>query len=246
MKKKKLKKTHSNEMLHNNLSFGIKEVDEEKYTIRGIFSTGDVDRHGEKIEQQGWRLEEYKKNPVILFAHDQWQPAVGKCVEIFINAAGQLEGVIQFAVEEYELAKTLFNLYKGGFMSAFSVGFRNEKYEVDQENDVIILKENTMFEISCVNVPANAMALAKSHGIDMSKIEELNVDEQDMTDEIIKQIVTGVKENIKQFLRTDSALKPKQVETPPRKGGAKKGFASAKQINKAIRQLVKTKQKLKK
>lgn len=157
------------------MGFRVKEAqpgDDEKYIIRGVFSTGDVDRQGEVVVQDGWKLDEFLKNPVILWAHDHWQPAIGKVVELAKTAIG-LEGAIQFAADEYEFAKTIYNLYKGGFMRAFSVGFQNDKYEIDQANDVVYLKENTLFEISAVNVPANAMALAYSKGIDMAPLEQL-------------------------------------------------------------------------
>jgi HK97 family phage prohead protease len=162
-------------ILHKQMGFRVKEAqpgDEEKYIIRGVFSTGDVDRQGEVVVQDGWKLDEFLKNPVILWAHDHWQPAIGKIVELSKTAIG-LEGAIQFAAQEYEFAKTIYNLYKSGFMRAFSVGFQNDKYEIDQEKDIIYLKENTLYEISAVNIPANAAALAYSKGIEMSPLEQL-------------------------------------------------------------------------
>lgn len=149
-------------------------IDEKNYIVRGVFSTGEEDRQGEIIDQTGWLLDEYKQNPVILFAHDPYQPAVAKCIEIDV-VNGELVGAIQFASDEYEFAATLFKLYAGGYMRAFSVGFMNNKWEVDQENDVLYLKENVLYEISCVNVPANAGALAsaKAKGIDTSVLDVL-------------------------------------------------------------------------
>lgn len=152
----------------------FKEVtaDDKTYTIHGIFSTEEVDRQDEVIQQDGWRLDEFKANPVILFCHDPWQPAIGKCTNIFVNAQKQLEGDIQFAANEYDFAKTVFNLYAGGYMRAFSVGFMNNVYEIDQEKDLVILKDNTLLEISAVNVPANAGALAaaKSKSFDIDAV----------------------------------------------------------------------------
>lgn len=150
--------------------FRIKDIDEENFIIRGIFSTGEEDRQGEIIDQNGWKLDDFMENPVVLFAHDHYQPAVGKVIEI-TKKDGQLEGAIQFAAKEYDFAATLYKLYAGGFMRAFSVGFMNDRYEIDQENNRTILKENVLYEVSCVNVPANAMALAFSKGIDVSPVQ---------------------------------------------------------------------------
>jgi len=150
------------------------EGDDVNFIIRGKFSTADEDRHGEVVDQKGWNLEDFKKNPVILFAHDHYTPAIGKAIEIGIDADGDLAGAIQFAVKEDKsgLSETIYNLFKGAFMRAFSVGFMNDVYEYDQVNDKVILKENTLLEISAVNVPANAMALAASKGVNVEPLSD--------------------------------------------------------------------------
>ena len=48
-------------------------------------------------------------------------------------------------------------------MRAFSVGFSSDR--VDIIDDQVILRDNTLYEISTVSVPANQMALAKSKGL---------------------------------------------------------------------------------
>jgi len=156
---------------YKNLDFQLQEVNEEEYTIKGVFSTGDVDRQGEIIDQKGWDLSSFLRNPVVLFAHDHYQPAIGKVISIGLNLQEQLEGVIKFAVEEYDFARTIFQLYKNGYMNAFSAGFINN--EIDQRDDgTTILVKNELLEMSAVNVPANALALAKSKGIDTKSLEE--------------------------------------------------------------------------
>jgi len=157
---------------YKNLDFKIEEVDEVEYTIRGIFSTGDKDKQGEIVDQKGWDLSTFIKNPVVLFAHDHYQPAIGKVISIGLNMQEQLEGVVKFAVEEYDFARTIFYLYKGGYMRAFSAGFINNNM-TQKEDGTTVLLENTLIELSAVNVPANSLALAKSKGIDTKALEEL-------------------------------------------------------------------------
>lgn len=166
-------------IIRQKLLFRMKSVDEENFIIKGVFSTGGEDRDGEIIDQNGWMLDDFMQNPVVLFAHDHYQPAVGKVIELAKDGSGNLAGAIQFAAKEYDFAMTLFKLYAAGFMRAFSVGFMNEKYEIDQANDTVILRENLLYEISCVNVPANAMALAFSKGIDTAPIQRV-MDESKM------------------------------------------------------------------
>jgi HK97 family phage prohead protease len=155
------------------LIFKATGTDDENYVIRGVFSTSDADRQGEIIDQNGWKLDEYMQNPVVLFAHDHWQPAIGKMIELGKDAVGNLVGAIQFAVKEYDFAKTIYNLYKGKYMRAFSVGFETPMDKVEEVEGVIILREANLYEVSAVNVPANAMALAYSKGIDINPLRKM-------------------------------------------------------------------------
>jgi HK97 family phage prohead protease len=159
-----------------NLDFTPKDINEEQHTLRAVFSTGDVDRHGEIVDQKSWILNDFLKNPVVLFGHDHSQPPVGMITGLGYNNDGNLEGEVKFAAVEYPFANVIWNLYKGGFMKAFSVGFSAGK--VDIVDDQVILKDNTLYEISTVAVPANAMALAKSKGFDVSALEEKMVEQQ--------------------------------------------------------------------
>lgn len=154
---------------YSDLAFKPKEINEEQRTIRAVFSTSDVDRHGEVVDQKSWILDDFLKNPVVLFGHDHSQPPVGIVTGLGYNQDGNLEGEVKFAADEYPFAKVIWNLYKGGFMRAFSVGFASEK--VDIVDDQVILKNNTLYEISTVGVPANAMALAKAKGLNVEALE---------------------------------------------------------------------------
>jgi HK97 family phage prohead protease len=239
--------------LRKNLLFKMKSVDEENFIIRGTFSTGVEDRQGEIVDQNGWKLEEFLQNPVILFAHDHYQPAVGKCIELMKDGAGNLVGAIQFAAKEYDFAATLFKLYAAGFMRAFSVGFKNDIYEIDQEEETVILKENTLFEISCVNVPANAMALAYGKGIDCEPIEKMQNKKRDrkeiksdkeedikLNKETIGTAIKALTEALNSDTEADNQVVNK-VEHPKKLGGAKKIPVSI--INRAVRELLTIKKK---
>lgn len=229
------------DLIFKQLNTKLKSVDEQNKSIDFVFSTPDSDRHDEIIRQDGWDTKEFMQNPVVLFAHDQWQPAVGQVTQIGMEN-GNLVGTVKFAAEENPFADMLYKLYKGGFMRAVSVGFRNNKYVYDEETERIELLDNTLFELSLVNVPANARALAKSAGINFDALEnkekELEAMKTKLNAEAIKTIADEVAEQIKSS--ADIALEVKKVETPTGKGGAK-SFGKNRKINKAIRQLLKQK-----
>lgn len=189
MERKLLKSENKIESIY----FKVKSVDKVNYTVEGVFSAEVEDRQGEIVVQSGWLLENYMKNPIVLWAHQSDKPPIGKMLNIAVNpATNQLEGKMQFAVNEYDFAATIFYLIVGGYQKAFSAGFINNKYEIDQENDKVYLLENELLEMSVVPVPANQLALAKSKGLDVSKYEshkkEFEDDEIEPSDEELEEL----------------------------------------------------------
>ena len=166
-------------MKKRDFTFSIKKVNDDDRSIEGVFSTSDTDRSNEPpIDQETWDLKNFKKNPVVLFAHDSWNIAIGKVTKIGLDAKGNLAGVIKFAIDEGvgiygDLIKTVYNLYKGKFMSAFSVGFIMGEVVIDKKKNTRMVN-NELLEISCVPVPANAYALAKQKGLDITAIEKID------------------------------------------------------------------------
>ena len=239
-------------MQYKHFNVAIKAVDDENYTITGVFSTDDEDRHGEIVNQDSWILNDYLKNPVVLFAHDHQQPAIGKVLTLGFNGDGNLEGSIQFAAKEYEFANTIFKLYKGGYMRAFSVGFQNEVVEYDEEENKVTLKKNHLFEISTVNVPANALALAKSKGIDTAALEKHIGETVEKEGRVLsaknKATIAKARDALDELLSADEGkqlsndtaeVQPKVV-TPTSKGVQ----STAKLINQAVRALLQEKRNL--
>lgn len=191
-----------------------KEIDRENYTMRFVMSTPEIDRHGEVIDQKGWDFSPFMLNPVVLWGHDQSIPAVGKVIAIE-QVNGNTEGVVKFAVKENPDAKVLFDLYAEGFMSAVSVGFMNLKWMYDEVKDVVTLLENELFELSLVNVPANASALSKAHakGFDTSVVERLSKHQKHSTDERFKDLGEEEKPEVEE--ETPVVVEEEQPVTVP-------------------------------
>ncbi len=161
----------SSDKINKAYGFEVKSVDQENHIVHGIFSTPAVDRHGEVVMQEGWKLQDYLANPVVLWSHDNYQFPLAQMVSLgFEN--GNLVGSMKFAVDEYDVAATAFRLMKGKYLRAFSVGFMNNVYEIDNGTDMVRLMENVLLEVSIVNVPANQEALAKIKSIDPLKDAE--------------------------------------------------------------------------
>jgi HK97 family phage prohead protease len=170
--------------------------DDVEHTLACTMSAEVVDRHGEIVDIDSMNIDNFMLNPVVLQSHDYDKLAVGKVLSITktVNEAGikVMDCVIKFAVDEYEVAKTHWELYKGTYMSAFSIGFRVGAVQTDQETGVTRLMNCELLEISCVSVPANQLALAKSKGIDISSVLKHMPDKE--LQKALKDLLIEVKE----------------------------------------------------
>ena len=128
-----------------------------------VASTEDVDRHGDIIIQQGWKLDAYKKNPVFLWAHQYSQPPIGKAVDVWTEGHSLMASV-RFAPTEF--AQQIAALYQGGYQKGVSVGFRPLEFEMRRDTKTgevlgINFISQELLEISAAPVPANQNALRK-------------------------------------------------------------------------------------
>lgn len=141
-------------------------INEDKYQATFVISDESVDRQGEVIKQDGWDLENFKKNPVILFGHDSWELPIGKAVDIYTEG-DKTYAVIEFAVDIYDKAKTIWEMVKRGILNTVSVGFMNMEYVDGEDYDNVELTKNELLEISIVPIPANpnAIVLAAKDGL---------------------------------------------------------------------------------
>jgi HK97 family phage prohead protease/HK97 family phage major capsid protein len=100
-------------------------------------------------------MENFIKNPILLAYHDHSKP-VGKVIDYKVSDAGlYIKGRISKASGE------IYALVKDGTLSAFSVSFRLKDGNYDSKNDIFVISELELIEISVVSVPANANTLFK-------------------------------------------------------------------------------------
>lgn len=141
----------------------VKDLGEGK--LEAIVSTNDVDRSGEVVDIEGIDIKNYEKNPVVMWAHDYSKPPLAKTLSLTKEKIGKkmvMKTVMEFATSISDLAREVYNLYKGGFMNAFSIGF----IPLEMEGNTYTKSE--LLEYSAVPIPANpnALLLAKAKGID--------------------------------------------------------------------------------
>lgn len=126
-----------------------------------VASTDAVDRMGEVIDQDGWQLDNFKANPVMLWAHDHTEPAIGTAQNLQLVQIGGKKALTFTPVfhGKTPLSTAMDALYNGDpdtgmqpVLNSFSVGFRI----LNQDGNTITDQE--LLEISSCNVPANADA----------------------------------------------------------------------------------------
>jgi HK97 family phage prohead protease len=166
-------KEHLDSVLLKAVDTVITESDEER-VLNFRISTETPDSYNDVIKADGWDLERFEKNPVVLWAHDHRQPPVGQALSVGVEG-GDLVASAKFAdAETYAFADTVFRLLKKGFLRATSVGFFPKEWTYDEDRGGYNFIGQELFEFSIVPVPANpdALALAVADGIDCAPIKE--------------------------------------------------------------------------
>ena len=89
-----------------------------------------MDRYGEVVAASGWKLDTYNRNPVFQNSHQYGDIlfTLGKAISTEVRS-GKLYQRIQFAVDANPMARIAYNLYRGKFLSAVSVGFIPIRWE---------------------------------------------------------------------------------------------------------------------
>ena len=129
-------------------------------------SDSDLDRDDDKIDLKGWDLKQFRKNPVILWAHDSFSPPIGRAKRVW-NEDDKLRELIEFADADLSpMGDMVFRMLKRKFLRATSVGFRPTKWKFseDEERKGIDFAKQEMLETSIVPVPSNPRALAGKAG----------------------------------------------------------------------------------
>lgn len=139
----------------------IKSINEADRQITFCFSDDKEDRMGEIVDQGSWDTKNYELNPIILFGHDSSQPenVLGQGVALQLNQGGKSYITAQF--DEAEInpkADMVFRQLIKRTLRCVSAGFVNHSSEI--VNDIPVLKDNELLEVSIVPIPANPRALA--------------------------------------------------------------------------------------
>ncbi len=151
-------------------------------TLIFTISTASVDRMGDTIAVDGWKLDSFRKNPVVLWGHDAELLPVARANKIWVEDAKLKAEALFTPLGMARFNDTVFEMLKQKFLNATSVGFAPLKYAFvdDPERRFgIDFIEQELLEFSIVSIPANPEALveARAAGIDIEPMIDAYADQ---------------------------------------------------------------------
>jgi HK97 family phage prohead protease len=133
-----------------------------------VISDGSVDRDFDRVNPKGWDLKAYRKNPVVLWAHDSRQLPIARSLSVKLEE-DQLVARAEFTPFELNpLGDMVFQLLSQKFLRTASVGFRPTAVNPAEEEERrqrwgMNFEKQELLEWSVVPIPANAQALLRAH-----------------------------------------------------------------------------------
>lgn len=135
------------------------DAETEGGPMRFTASTEGVARDGLVISADGWKLENYRKNPVVLWAHDYLgrNLPIGRAVNVEVDGKRLVADVMFDPADEF--ARAVERKYRTGYLSAVSVGWETRQIEPGKGNGANKVTEAELLDISAVPVPGDPDAL---------------------------------------------------------------------------------------
>lgn len=159
----------ANKMLHTKAEVTRENISLEEGVIDAVVgSTNVLDRMGDVIDQAGWDLRNYEKNPVILWGHNvrEERPPIGKAMKVWVDGKQERTKKLMFKVK-FDLfdqfAAEIYRKIKEGFINTVSVGFLPTEWEDLKGSSGPFggrrYTKQELLELSFVPVPANPEAV---------------------------------------------------------------------------------------
>lgn len=137
----------------------INELGDDEVEV--VMSTATLGRDGHVLLPQGCRLDNYRKNPIVLWLHNPDAP-IGNAENIAVTA-NQITARVRFAPPEVSAkAREILGLTKAGVIRAVSVGFdaiEGEPLDPNQPRGGQCFSDWELLELSFVSVPADTGAV---------------------------------------------------------------------------------------
>lgn len=141
----------------------VKAINAERGTIEFTLTSKTIDRDGEVVLPAGVKMENFRKNPVFLWAHSRKDPSIGRVIpETIRQTENDISATVEFDLDD-PFAKMIFGKYQKKHLNAGSISFIPLEFGQpvfdDQPGSTFTAIE--LLEFSGVPIPSNPQALAK-------------------------------------------------------------------------------------
>jgi hypothetical protein len=200
-------------------SLGTPEFGDSGRLVTYTFSTPAVGRDLHTVAPDAWQLDNFQRNPVFLWFHDDSQPPIGRVIDIG-DVNGKLKGTVEYADRDLSpFADMIYRMVKARYVNAVSTSWQPIAWSFAKEKaraGGVDFTKVDLLEISQVPIPAlpAALAEARSNGIDTAPMVEWAERLLDRSG------MTLVPRNELETLRR-AAIMPKPTKTTPNADGDK-------------------------
>jgi hypothetical protein len=162
-------------------SADVSHANEEQYAIPFVITTLEEDRDGDIVVPMGWHGQNYARNPVWFFGHQQWEISIGKSIgpdgKLYVFPEEKLIKSVCFFDQHDEDAMYIYGKVMRGYLNATSIAFvpidaarRDNEYGYEKARTHSqsmmplgwLFKEWDHTETSIVGVGSNAGAIRDS------------------------------------------------------------------------------------
>jgi hypothetical protein len=165
-----------------------------------------VDRDGDVVVPTGIHLDDYKRSPVLMYAHSKGLPSDGAALmpigkSKWIKPTSDSRGLVskfQFDISD-DFARKACSKVKGGFLTSYSVKFLPIKFGAPTKAEIArnpewaqakcIYREVSLLEVSLLAFPSNTNAITLVKGLDVADENTEPVVEQPI-EELVPEIWT--------------------------------------------------------
>lgn len=145
-------------------------IDPTRPEMTFIVSSPGINRKGFRIDQASWKLDNYRLNPVVLWAHNREMMPIGLSLREYLKVSKAAGGKSLFSdalfynqdEDETGFSMRVFNAFRSKRLNAVSAGFTPGRVELedgDGPDREVVLFDNDLSEYSAVPVPSDGKAV---------------------------------------------------------------------------------------